>query len=123
MTATRYTDGGPEGWMQSPTGEFVKYEDYQSVVTALCASLKEPDRNELDAERWRALVRSTGHETDMSSGPGTHKDMHIRFNCTGCERYTESGAPDWKATLEAVMDSEIQLQRRQSLSHSAGPKP
>ncbi len=28
---TRYTDGGPEGWMQSPTGEFVAYADYERL--------------------------------------------------------------------------------------------
>lgn len=68
---------------------------------------------EKDAARWRAFVRVTGHETDMSTGPGVHKDMHIRLNCTGCECYTESGAPDWKATLEKVMDDEIRLQAEQ----------
>ena len=30
-TVMRYTDGGPEGWMQSPTGEFVRYEDYAAL--------------------------------------------------------------------------------------------
>src|SRR5581483_1805478 len=49
----------------------------------------------LDAARWRAFVRVTGHEVDMSSGPGKAKDLHVRINCTGCERYLESGAPDY----------------------------
>jgi len=35
MTVTRYTDGGPEGWMQSPTGEFVRYEDYEQLQKQL----------------------------------------------------------------------------------------
>ena len=35
MTVLRYTDGGPEGWMQSPTGEFVRYEDYERLRAAL----------------------------------------------------------------------------------------
>ena len=78
-------------------------------------------KDAIDAARWRAFVRSTGHETDMSTGPGKHKDMHIRLNCTGCERYTESGAPDWKGTLEAVMDDEIRLQATR-LTHSASEK-
>lgn len=67
-----------------------------------------------DAERWRAFIRSTGHEVDMSSGPGKHKDLHIRINCTGCERYLESGAPDYEGTLNAVMDDEIKLQDARS---------
>src|SRR5882672_9517757 len=50
-----------------------------------------------DAARWRALVASTGHETDMSSGPGKPKDMILRINCTGCARWLESGAVDWAA--------------------------
>lgn len=64
----------------------------------------------LDAARWRALVASTGHETDMSSGPGAPKDMIVRINCTGCARWLESGAVDWAATLNAAMDDEIRLQ-------------
>lgn len=63
-----------------------------------------------DAARWRAFVRSTGHEVDMSTGPGKNKDLHIRINCTGCERYFESGAPDYEGTLNATMDDEIKLQ-------------
>lgn len=31
MSIIRYTDGGFEGWMQSPTGEFVTYEDYAKL--------------------------------------------------------------------------------------------
>lgn len=30
-TVTRYTDGGTEGWMQSPTGEFVRWLDYAQL--------------------------------------------------------------------------------------------
>jgi hypothetical protein len=51
-----------------------------------------------DAARWRALVASTGNETDMSSGPGKPKDMIVRINCTGCARWLESGAIDWTAS-------------------------
>lgn len=66
-----------------------------------------------DAARWRALVASTGNETDMSSGPGKPKDMIVRINCTGCARWLESGAIDWTATLNAAMDDEIRLQATQ----------
>lgn len=31
-TVTRYTDGGPDGWMQSPTGEFVRYDDIKHLL-------------------------------------------------------------------------------------------
>lgn len=34
----RYTDGGPEGWMQSPTGEFVRYEDYEGLLRQIAQS-------------------------------------------------------------------------------------
>lgn len=63
-----------------------------------------------DAARWRALVASTGHETDMSSGPGKPKDMIVRIDCTGCAKWLESGAVDWAGTLNAAMDDEIRLQ-------------
>lgn len=63
-----------------------------------------------DASRWHAFIRSTGHEVDMSTGPGSSKDMHIRIDCTGCEKYLESGAPDYEGTLNAVMDDETRLQ-------------
>lgn len=66
--------------------------------------------NARDAARWRALVASTGHETDMSSGPGKPKDMIVRINCTGCAKFFESGAVDWVGTLNAAMDDEIRLQ-------------
>lgn len=41
MTIIRYTDGGPEGWMQSPTGEFVLYEDYAKALSARLQDLEE----------------------------------------------------------------------------------
>ena len=43
VTVTRYTDGGPEGWMQTPTGEFVRYEDYERLRQEI-ERLQEEDR-------------------------------------------------------------------------------
>lgn len=65
---------------------------------------------ERDAARWRALVKSTGHEMDVSSGPGSPKVLVIRIDCAGCERWLESGAPDFEGTLTAAVDDEIRLQ-------------
>lgn len=35
MTLARYTDGGLDGWMQTPTGEFVRFQDCQVEVKRL----------------------------------------------------------------------------------------
>lgn len=68
--------------------------------------------NAKDAARWRAFVRVTGNECDMSTGPwsGAAKDLHVTINCTGCAKFLESGAPDYVGTLNAAMDDEIRTQ-------------
>lgn len=67
--------------------------------------------NAKDAERWRCLSENKGQEYDLSSGPGSAKILLVRIDVSGCEKYLESGAPDWRATLNAALDSEIKIRR------------
>ena len=60
-----------------------------------------------DARRWVALREDKGQEFDLSSGPGKPKTLLLSLNAEGCERYLESGRPDYSATLDAILDAEI----------------
>jgi len=83
---------------------------FKQAADELDRQAAEIERLRADAGRYRALRRNTGHEVDLSSGPGSPKNLIIRINCTGCERYFESGAPDYLATLDTALDDEIRLQ-------------
>jgi len=65
MTVTRYTDGGPEGWMQSPTGEFVKYEDYERLRSGI---LEIAESRPMSAMTRRALRELVGAPEPQSDG-------------------------------------------------------
>lgn len=95
--------------------------DHADMVRVAQEAQSEVARLSVDAARWQAFVRSTGHETDFSTGPGKPKDLFIKLNCTGCERYFESGAVDYEGTLNAAMDDEIKLQSRNRLPSKTSP--
>jgi hypothetical protein len=72
-TVMRYTDGGPEGWMQSPTGEFVRYEDYAAL--------------ERECRELQQLVPPDKFVWKLPDEPGARREFcekHNRFPCAEC---------------------------------------
>ena len=60
-----------------------------------------------NAARWAALREDKGQELDFSSHSGRPKRLVISLDAEGCDRYLESGRPDYSATLDAILDAEI----------------
>lgn len=75
----RYTDGGPDGWMQTPTGEFVRFEDYERLRAALQAIADSAECPELPAMAAEALRGDHEPDGDLSTRYAVERRLTAKY--------------------------------------------